>query len=93
MTDRDVVSVYILLCSETLVSDMRHVSESLVLGFGRYGMLCLSTMPRARGMAAYVRDGYEAFRQTKFECGCCENAVLGVWCETGLICVQSLRQP
>ena len=25
----------ILLCSETLVSDMRHVSEVLVLGFGR----------------------------------------------------------
>ena len=29
-------------------------------------------MPRARGMAAYVRDGYGAFRLPKFECGCCE---------------------
>ena len=29
-------------------------------------------MPRARGMAAYVRDGYGAFRQPKFECGCCK---------------------
>ena len=29
-------------------------------------------MPRARGMAAYVRDGYGAFRQPNFECGCCE---------------------
>ena len=29
-------------------------------------------MPRARGMAAYVRNGYGAFRQPKFECGCCE---------------------
>ena len=29
-------------------------------------------MPRARGMAAYVRDVYLAFRQPKFECGCCE---------------------
>ena len=35
-------------------------------------------MPRARGMAAYVRDGYEAFRQPKFECGCCEMLVLRV---------------
>ena len=26
---------YILLCSETLVSDLRHVSELLVPGFGR----------------------------------------------------------
>ena len=29
-------------------------------------------MPRAEGMAADVRDGYGAFRQHKFECGCCE---------------------
>ena len=29
----------ILLCSETLVSDMHHVSEVLVLGFGRPVML------------------------------------------------------
>ena len=26
-------------------------------------------------MAAYVRDGYGAFRQPKFECGCCEMLV------------------
>ena len=32
-------------------------------------------MPRVRGMAAYVRDGYGAFRQPKFECGCCEMLV------------------
>ena len=60
----------ILLCSETLVSDMRHVSEVLVPGFGRPLLLCRGKMPRARGMAEYVRDGYGAFRQPKFECGC-----------------------
>ena len=50
----------ILLCSETLVSvsDMRHVSELLVPGFGRLVLLWRSKMPRARWMAAYVRDGY-----------------------------------
>ena len=58
----------ILLCSETLVSDMRHVSEVLVPGFCR-PVLCRGKMPRARGMAAYVRDVYGAFRQSKFECG------------------------
>ena len=62
----------ILLCSETLVSDMRHVSEVLVPGFGRPVLLCRSKMPQARGMVAYVRDGYGSFRQPKFECGCCE---------------------
>ena len=56
----------ILLCSETLVSDMRHVSEVLVPGFCRLVLLCRGKMPRARGMAAYVRDGCRAFRQPKF---------------------------
>ena len=66
----------ILFCSETLVSDMRHVSELLVPGFGRPVFLCQGRMPRARGMAAYVRDGYGAFRQPKFGCGCCEMLVI-----------------
>ena len=68
----------ILLCSETLVSDMRHMSELLVPGFGRPVLLCRDRMPRARGMAAYVRDGYGAFRQPKFEYGCCEMLVFRV---------------
>ena len=68
----------ILLCSETLVSDMRHVSEVLVPGFGNPVLLCRGKMSRARGMAAYVRDGYGAFRQPIFECGCCEMMVFRV---------------
>ena len=35
-------------------------------------------MPRAQGMAANVRDGYRAFREPKFECGCCEMIVFRV---------------
>ena len=57
---------------------MRHVSELLVPGFGRPVLLCLNKMPRARGISAYVRDGYGAFRQPKFECGCCEMLVFRV---------------
>ena len=69
----------ILFCStETLVSDMRHVSELLVPCFGRPVLLCRCKVPRARGMAAYIRDGYGAFRQPKFECGCCEMLVFRV---------------
>ena len=52
----------ILLCSETLVSYTRHVSEVLVHSFCRPLLFCRGTMPLARGMAAYVRDGYGAFR-------------------------------
>ena len=62
----------ILLCSETLVSDMRHVSEVLVPGFCRPVVLCRGKMPRACGFAAYVRDGYGTFRRPKFECVCFE---------------------
>ena len=68
----------ILLCSETLVSDRHHVSEVLVPGFCRPVLLFRGKMPRARGLAAYVRDGYGAFRQQKFECGCCKMLVFRV---------------
>ena len=68
----------ILLCSETLVSDMRHVSEVLVHGFCCPVLLCRGKIPRACGMAACVRDGYGAFRQSKFECACCEMLVFRV---------------
>ena len=60
----------ILFCSETLVSDMRHVSELLVPSFCRPVLLCCGKMPRACGMAAYIQDGYGAFCQPKYECGC-----------------------
>ena len=68
----------VLLCSETLDSDRCHISELLVPGFGRPVLLCRDGMPRARGMAAYVRYRYGAFRQPKFECGCCEMLVFKV---------------
>ena len=77
----------ILLCSETLVSDLCHVSELLVPGFGRPALLCPGKLPRACVMAAYVRDGYGAFCQPKFEYGCCEMLVLRVCFKTELLCV------
>ena len=71
----------LLFCSETLVSDIRHVSELLVPGFGCPLLLCQSKMPQARLMVAYIRYGYGAFHQPKFECGCCEMLVFRV-CDT-----------
>ena len=50
----------------------------LVPGFSLPTLLCLGKMPLARGMAAYVWDGYGAFRQPKFECGCCEIVIFRV---------------
>ena len=48
----------ILLCSETLVSDVRHVSELLVPRFGSRVLLCRGMMPLVREMGAYVRDAW-----------------------------------
>ena len=63
---------------ETLVSDMRHMSELLVPRFRRSVFLCRGKMPRALGMAANVRVDYGAFCQPKFESGCCEIIVFRV---------------
>ena len=62
----------LLLCYETLVSERHHLSELPVPGFCRPLLLCQDRMPRARGMAAYVRDENGSFRQQKFECTCGE---------------------
>ena len=35
-------------------------------------------MTQVHGMAAYVRDGYGAFRYPKFQCDCCEMLVFRV---------------
>ena len=55
------------------------VSELLVPGFGRPDLSCQGKMTLARGMAAYVRDGYLVLRQHKFECGCCEMFLYGLY--------------
>ena len=64
----------LLLGSEMLVSDRHHKSKLLVPGFGCPVLLCRDGMPQGRGMAAFVRDGYGAFHQKKFEC-----AVVRCW--------------
>ena len=51
----------ILLCSETSVSDMHHVWEVLVPGYGCPVLLCQGKMPWACGMAAYIREVTEDF--------------------------------
>ena len=52
---------HIPLCSETLVSDIRHVSEVLVPGFCRPVLLCRGKMPQACGMVAYFEMVTEHF--------------------------------
>lgn len=51
----------ILLCSETLVFDVRSISELLVTGLCHHVLLCHDRISRAQGLATYVRDGYGSF--------------------------------
>ena len=67
----------ILFCSETLVSDMRHVSELLVPGFSHPVLLCRGKMPQARGMAAYDEMVTEHFANSNL------SAVVAKFCFLG----------
>ena len=68
----------IVFCSETLVSDLRHISELLIPGFKKPTLLKRNAIPRARGMALYVRDGLSATHRPLYECGCHETLVVKV---------------
>ena len=68
----------ILLCSETLVSQMRHSSEILIPGFNKPILFKRDEIPRARGMAVYIRKKFPASRKTSYECGCHEIQVIKV---------------
>ena len=67
----------VVLCSETKVSD-RHVAELRIPGFGSPAQIRCGDLPEARGLIAYVRDGFAAHRQRTYECGCCEMLVIRV---------------
>ena len=68
----------IVFCSETLVSNLRHTSELLMPGFKRPMLLKRNSIPRALGMAIYVREGFSASRNHSAECGCHEVQVMKV---------------
>ena len=83
---RPVLAVFRILCRNVQglagnLSDLTVASSRYDIRFPVAGsrfrspcpvLLCRGKMPRARGMAAYLRDGYGSFRQPKFECCCCE---------------------
>ena len=68
----------ILLCSETLVSGMRHVSEVLIPSFKKPIFLRRNAIHRAQGMALYIRKDFSASRKANYECRCHEVQVLKV---------------
>ena len=69
----------IYCCAQRPWSRTGVIYQFLVRRFGRLCLLFRDGLPRARGMAAYVRYEHRAFRQPKFESGCCEMLVFKVF--------------
>ena len=68
----------IICCSETLVSDRRHLSELQIPNFKKPLLLLRNSRPRAQGLCIYTKVGYNAFRFNKFECDCHEFMIVRV---------------
>ena len=68
-------AVELYFCSESLVSSRRHISEPIVPDFGRPMQLLRDEADRFRGLAAYVHNGFSAYRQRSYRCGCCDVIV------------------
>ena len=66
------------LCCETLISDLWHISEFWVPGLVHPVLLCPEKGCLEPESLQRQRDGYGAFRQPEFECGCCEMVVFEV---------------
>ena len=66
----------LMLCSETLVSNRRHISELLVSGFVGRVLLCRDEEP---GLVGWLHmSEMDMGRERKFDCGCCEMPVFRV---------------
>ena len=84
----------IILCSETLVSSRRHVSELLLPDFNKPTLLLRDARPRVRGLAAYIRSGFLATVRKDFICNCHEVQLIKVCSKSNNFYIFSLyRNP
>ena len=68
----------IILCSETLVSNYRNVSEILLPGFNKPTLLRRDSRPRVRGLATYIRSGFSATLKKDNVCNCHEVQLIRI---------------
>ena len=68
----------IYCCAQRLWSQIRVTCQRCRFRDSADLSCCAGASCLRRVMAAYVRVGYRAFRQPKFECGCCEMLVFRV---------------
>ena len=60
------------------MSQMRHISELLIPGYKKPILLRRHAIPRACGMALYIKKEFSATHKACFECGCHEMQVVKV---------------
>ena len=65
----------VLFCSESKVSDLHHLSELHISGFGCPHLRLRNFTHGAQGMAFYVREGFHLFQQSKLKSSCHESCV------------------
>ena len=68
----------ILFCSETLVSNFRHIAELSIPGFKRPILFKRNEINRAQGTAVYIKNGCSASHKATFEFGCHEVQIIKV---------------
>ena len=68
----------VLVCTESKVSDRRHLSELRIPGFGCPLLRLRNSRPGAQDMAHYVREGFRSFRHSKLECSCPESCMFPI---------------
>ena len=68
----------IVFCAETRATSRRHAAEMRLPGFCCPVLLPCGARERVRGLALYIRDGFPAYRQSRYECACCEVFVVRV---------------
>ena len=67
-----------LLCSKTLVTDRRHISELLVPGFGRPVLVCRDRMILAVGWLHMCEMDMRDLANSNLSLGCCKMLVFRV---------------
>ena len=79
-------SDYVLVGTESQVSNCRHLSELHISGFASPQQRLRDSTPGAQGMAPYVREGFHSFQQSQLECSCHESRVFRI-CSKITICM------
>ena len=76
----------VLVCAESKVSDLRHLSELRIPGYGCPQQRLRDSRPGVQGMALYVSEEFRSFQQSKLECSCNVSCVFRIAVDKQFLC-------